>query len=975
MAPNDSIIEETTDREQEEDDGDDSDNSADDEATITAQQSLGFQSLLSKWKVQDATLDNNLANSPNHIAGVASRGGKNKKLSAKATIRREASMQLNAAKTNVPAATATTTASTIPTNSRQLSFSVASARAAKIRAPRATATSSPRAVLSPRRAVASGTFPIVQEPPFAQEPANEAPLVTQETTDVTSPASTAVLKDPDATVVKEEEEQQLPSSRHVLKRSSTKELRRVSLNLNVYQKPIDLTTDFQPPKFSRSKDEKKLIRKALKRNFVFSDLTDRDLKPLVSAFEKCTFQKGELIIKQGDPGDYFYILQSGKVCFYVNEIKVGKNKHVGSSFGELALLYTSPRATTVTAGGITELFRVDQTTFRFILQSQTSISSDEKQKLLRSVGFLSDLTDTDLKKLAQVMTPIAFEKGHFLVKKGDLGESFYLVQEGQVLIKDISVGSTEYEDQTLGPGDYFGERSLATSEPRAANVIGLTQGIAFSIDRATFQKVLGDMSRLILRAQDLRVLQGIKVIADAKLDAPQMTTLAHLLNDKKFATGRNILGQGQKTRASIYLVREGKVHLTTRRGRDEIIEQGGYFGQEMMNSSNVEEVLVVAPYTVRVMEDCVCGVLTLMESQTVFEIGGADELKLSRQKSLRLPLDAPCEQVEPGTTAKLEDLERHKILGEGNFGQVWLVSETLPDNTRRPYALKIQTKYDLVQESQAHHVVEEKKTMTKMNHPFIIKLFATYQDAHFLYMLEELVQGGELFSLMHPGDKDGLPEAQARFYAVAIADALAYMHRGKFVFRDLKPENILIDRFGYPTIIDFGFAKHVPDKTYTLCGTPGYLPPEVVMTRGHNCSADHWSIGILIYEMITGENPFYCEGMDQMTLFQSIVQDDYEAPEGASPEATAIISKFLAKDPTQRLGSLTRGEREIFEQPWFEEIDLQALRHRQIEAPWVPKIRDAFDTRFFDDWGHLADKTKQKCDALEPKDAALFLDF
>jgi protein kinase A len=110
--------------------------------------------------------------------------------------------------------------------------------------------------------------------------------------------------------------------------------------------------------------------------------------------------------------------------------------------------------------------------------------------------------------------------------------------------------------------------------------------------------------------------------------------------------------------------------------------------------------------------------------------------------------------------------------------------------------------------------------MMKMHHPFIIKLFQTYQDENLVYMLLELVQGGELFSVMHPGSEFcWLPEAQVKFYAIAIADALAYMHRGKYVFRDLKPENVMIDRFGYPVVIDFGFAKYVPEKTYTLCGS------------------------------------------------------------------------------------------------------------------------------------------------------------
>jgi cAMP-dependent protein kinase regulator len=594
--------------------------------------------------------------------------------------------------------------------------------------------------------------------------------------------------------------------------------RRQSVNMNVYQHPMQWEADFAPPKFPHSSNEKKLIRKALKKNFVFSDLTDRDLKPLVAAFEGILFERGQLIIQQGDPGDFFYVLASGKVSFFVNNIKVGKTENVGASFGELALLYTCPRAASVVATKETQLFRVDQATFRFILKSQTIESGKEKTEILQGVSFLKDLTQADLKKLSDAMTPVLFEKDQVLVKKGDKGDAFYLIKEGQVLAKDVSVGTTSYQDQALGRGEYFGERALATSEPRAANIVGLTEGIAFSIDRITFEKVLGNMSRIILRAQDTRQLLGIKVIADANLDAQQMSNLAQLMSDEKFSTAQLIMLEGEETKAALYLVREGRVHIKSDTV-DHVVERGGYFGHEMLVAGNAER--VNAPYTVRAALDCVCGVLTLVDCQSVFEVKGDCDLISDFFGGDKVQQDdVPTEQYVPKTSATLEDLERHTILGEGSFGQVWLVSECLPDSSRHPYALKIQPKSYLAERGHIASVIEEKRIMMKMHHPFIIKLFQTYQDEDLVYMLLDLVQGGELFSLMHPdAEFRCLPEAQVKFYAMAIADALAYMHRGKYVFRDLKPENVMIDEFGYPVVIDFGFVKYVPEKTYTLCGS------------------------------------------------------------------------------------------------------------------------------------------------------------
>jgi serine/threonine protein kinase len=185
----------------------------------------------------------------------------------------------------------------------------------------------------------------------------------------------------------------------------------------------------------------------------------------------------------------------------------------------------------------------------------------------------------------------------------------------------------------------------------------------------------------------------------------------------------------------------------------------------------------------------------------------------------------------------------------------------------------------------------------------------------------------------------------------------------------------MIDEKGYPVLIDFGFAKQVVDKTYTLCGTPGYVAPEVVTRRGHNCSADDWSLGILIYELISGGTPFYYDGMSQRALFESIVKDEPKPPPGASDVAVDLIMKLLVKDPIYRLGSLARGVRDILEHPFFGSYELKAMRRKEHKAPWVPVLHDRLDTSNFEDWSHLEDKTSHAYEKLSASDAALFHSF
>jgi cAMP-dependent protein kinase regulator len=140
------------------------------------------------------------------------------------------------------------------------------------------------------------------------------------------------------------------------------------------------------------------------------------------------------------------------------------------------------------------------------MQSQTLQTENDKKDLLKGVSFFHVLDPTDINKLVHTMIPRVFEAGECIVKKGEEGDTFYVIQEGKVRVTDITIGSTDFEDQTLGPGDYFGERALIHKEPRSANVIGKTKGIALSIDRETFEKVVGSIALLTLKAEDKRKL-------------------------------------------------------------------------------------------------------------------------------------------------------------------------------------------------------------------------------------------------------------------------------------------------------------------------------------------------------------------------------------------------------------------------------------------------------------------------------------
>lgn len=276
---------------------------------------------------------------------------------------------------------------------------------------------------------------------------------------------------------------------------------------NVFAPSMGDLSEFELPIFDISPNEAEFLKEAILQNFLFSTLKPEELQCLISAFEKISVPKDTVIIEQGDQnGDYFYVIQSGTIRFEVNGVKVG-SACCGQTFGELSLLYTAPRAATCIAESEIQLFRVDQRSFKYVLQSQAQSADAESLDLLKEVPFLKDLARSDLTRIVKALQPRPFCHGQLLVKKGEEGDALYIIQEGSVHVTDIEIGGETYEDQFLGPGDYFGERALVTDEPRTANCTGASQsGMALCIDKATFKKILGSYGKLVLRANDKRKL-------------------------------------------------------------------------------------------------------------------------------------------------------------------------------------------------------------------------------------------------------------------------------------------------------------------------------------------------------------------------------------------------------------------------------------------------------------------------------------
>eukprot|EP00397_Hematodinium_sp_SG-2012_P016647 GEMP01016993.1.p1 GENE.GEMP01016993.1~~GEMP01016993.1.p1 ORF type:complete len:319 (+),score=54.00 GEMP01016993.1:288-1244(+) len=293
---------------------------------------------------------------------------------------------------------------------------------------------------------------------------------------------------------------------------------------------------------------------------------------------------------------------------------------------------------------------------------------------------------------------------------------------------------------------------------------------------------------------------------------------------------------------------------------------------------------------------------------------------------------------------QLSDFDIQRTLGCGSFGRVKYAKYYKDGNY---YAVKFMKKQEIIRLKQVDHIMGEKQVMGMLDFPFIVNMKGSFKDDRYVYIVMEIIPGGELFTHLRRARK--FTDEQAKFFASTISLTFDHMHSKNIVHRDLKPENILLCSNGYSKLTDFGFAKVVEpgQRTYTLCGTPEYIAPEVLLNKGHGKPVDWWTLGILIYEMIVGQPPFCDE--EPMGIYQKILAGKIYFPKYFDKSSKALVKKLLTADLSKRYGNLKNGSEDILKCKWFGNIDFVEILAQSIVAPFKPAMTNEQDTSNFED--------------------------
>ncbi|KAJ4720256.1 Serine/threonine-protein kinase [Melia azedarach] len=281
----------------------------------------------------------------------------------------------------------------------------------------------------------------------------------------------------------------------------------------------------------------------------------------------------------------------------------------------------------------------------------------------------------------------------------------------------------------------------------------------------------------------------------------------------------------------------------------------------------------------------------------------------------------------------LEDFEVLKVVGQGAFAKVYQVRRM---GTSEIYAMKVMRKDKIMEKNHAEYMNSERNILTKVDHPFIVQLRYSFQTKYRLYLVLDFVNGGHLFFQLY---RQGLfREDLARIYTAEIVSAVSHLHANGIMHRDLKPENILLDADGHVMLTDFGLAKQFDENTRSnsMCGTLEYMSPEIVLGKGHDKAADWWSVGILLYEMLTGQPPF--TGGNRQKIQQKIIRDKIKLPAFLSSDAHSLLKGLLQKEASKRLGRGPGGSEEIKSHKWFKMINWKKLEAREIRPSFLPEV-------------------------------------
>mmetsp|Transcript_14227 Transcript_14227/g.21889 ORF Transcript_14227/g.21889 Transcript_14227/m.21889 type:complete len:1025 (-) Transcript_14227:284-3358(-) len=548
----------------------------------------------------------------------------------------------------------------------------------------------------------------------------------------------------------------------------------------------------------------------------------------------------------------------------------------------------------------------------FNIDDLITLKTDEEKasiaEAIKASVIFQNITEDQREMIFGVMEPINVKKGDWIIKQGEFGDRFYVVDSGRFEVRianeDKSVDNNNGGNLVhvyVGDGmahPSFGELALMYSAPRAASIIAQTDGKLWALHRVVFKKILAEKSdRQGLR----RVLR--KVCARNGLRSDLIGKVAELVKEVTFEEGDVISKQGDSAE-SFYVITQGTCDFSVRFGSSKeyaSLSTGDFFGEKALLSEGYYDETVIATNSVK------C--LVLHRPDIIRSVGSMSQ--------------------KTGSSAfGIGDLKRYGAVQRDEFGVTILAKEG-----RNVYTLKVLAKNSVIESGEQKAVIDEVRLLRMMTKSICIPVIkGTYQDHSFLYVLFEEAVACNLETIIQD-PQNSLDENMAKHIVMCCLDALEIIHSKGVIYNGISSDSLLVSHDGYVLLNNFRFSKESKDSNThnTICGPAHYRSPEIVQQQGFGIASDFWALGVLIFECITGQTPFATFSNYEDEVCEKIIQHQFGSIRlpMVGTGCRTIVNKLLNPDPLDRLG--TAGARSVKKDPWFS--GLSALsKHRELSS-------------------------------------------
>jgi len=656
-------------------------------------------------------------------------------------------------------------------------------------------------------------------------------------------------------------------------------------------------------------------------------------KDVVQSCRRLEAEKGQVIVSQGEiDADHFYIIEKGSVSVDTSPNKSSRQTAVasamrrmnsslkrlatlksGQSFGELALLYKAPRQATVTALESTAVLCLDRQAFKDILKKATMSKSADHIKYFDGLEMLSYLSPAEKRLAATALESVHFMSGSVVYEVEDPATTLYILIDGKVEMKHQHKGKKTTLEANFGKKGwkYFGQAALISTGRRDATVTVVSPNArALMLDRDAFSMSLGG-STLAPAASTadnwlkrIGIVQQLRVLSGCPDDVKE--ALARQFKKATYEKGDLLYTKGDAP-THCYILVNGCVEMLD--GRSCVPLEGlMHFGDREMFEGKQRR----------------CTVKVASEAANVLRL----ETDIFLQ--LMTPFKDKFVAFWPGAEQQIlkKDLIMEGLITKTPLGAVELCRHSVTGTT---YVLKTLRKDLIVEQGLQQSVMRERAAWVQLKCSFIVQLTALYNEPRSLHFLSEYAPFGSLAALFH---KECLysSEKHVKFYLGGVVIALRHVHKRHLLHRDVKPENILVSKSGHPKLYDFALSKPLIAKTFTVCGTPEYMAPEVLAGAHQTRALDWWSVGVMVFELMTGTSPFRAK--DPLAVYAKIMEGlgGAEFPDSCGGKVVDLVKRLCKQDPEARLSPAPR----VMAHNWFAGFNWQEMASQRMEPPYRP---------------------------------------